>query len=125
MGFLFAFSLGVFSVAWWQELPGQLLYLLALTAFSLISGCLLKFWSSMRWARPVMLIICYLWGSGWGLIAAYQTLGHLLPDSLDRRDLLVQGTIVGLVDSDKQRSRFHLRVDGAHTEKEADTKVSL
>ena len=125
MGFLFAFSLGVFSVAWWQELPDQLLYLLALTAFSLISGCLLKFWSSMRWARPVMLIICYLWGSGWGLIAAYQTLGHLLPDSLDRRDLLVQGTIVGLVDSDKQRSRFHFRVDGAHTEKEADTKVNL
>ncbi len=43
MGFLFAFSLGVFSVAWWQQLPDQNLMLFALAALSLI-------WGVLRWS---------------------------------------------------------------------------
>ena len=65
------------------------------------------------------LIVAYFWGAGWGLLVAYQTLSHQLPQTLDRQDLLVTGTIVGLVDSNDRRSKFHFRVDSAFSQGKA------
>ena len=116
MGFLFAFSLGVFSVAWWQQLPDQNLMLFALAALSLIWGVLRWVCGRRLWVATMLLMLSYLWGSCWGLQAAYQSLGHQLPEALDRQEFVVTGTIVGLVDSNNQRSRFDFRVDSINGE---------
>ena len=68
------------------------------------------------WVATMLLMLSYLWGSCWGLQAAYQSLGHQLPEALDRQEFVVTGTIVGLVDSNNQRSRFDFRVDSINGE---------
>lgn len=115
MGFLFAFSLGVFSVAWWQQLPDANLYLAALALLTLVAAAVRWFCGRRTWSGALLVLISYLWGSGWGLQAAYHSLGHQLSEPLDRQEFLVTGSIVGLVDSNKQRSRFEFRVDSAHS----------
>ena len=124
MGFLFAFSLGVFSVAWWQQLPDQNLMLFALAALSLIWGVLRWVCGRRLWVATMLLMLSYLWGSCWGLQAAYQSLGHQLPEALDRQEFVVTGTIVGLVDSNNQRSRFDFRVDSINGEQSAHSAIS-
>ena len=119
MRYLFTFSLGVFSVAWWPQLPEQRLYMMGLALGTLAVVLLSRLGRGQRGTLLLRLIVAYFWGAGWGLLVAYQTLSHQLPQALDRQDLLVTGTIVGLVDSNDQRSKFHFRVDSAFSQGKA------
>ena len=119
MRYLFTFSLGVFSVAWWPQLPQLWLYVVGLLLSTLISVLLRMLGRGHKVIAASGLIVVYFWGAGWGLVAAYQTLSHQLPQALDRENLLVTGTIVGLVDSNDRRSKFHFRVDSAFSQGKA------
>ena len=125
MGFLLAVSLGVFSVAWWQQLPDQTFYTVAVAMLTLAFIPLAWRCGPQRWVQAVALIIGCLWGSVWGLLAAYHSLDNQLPETLDRQELLVTGTIVGLVESSSQRSRFDFRVDSALKSTSPQRPISL
>ena len=58
-----------------------------------------------------MLLVISGWGSLWGLWSAYDLLDHQLPAELQGQDLLVSGTVIGLVDRDERRSRFSFAID--------------
>ena len=59
-----------------------------------------------------MLLVIFGWGSLWGLWSAHDLLGHQLPAELQGQDLMVTGTVIGLVDRDDRRSRFSFAIDG-------------
>ena len=114
MGSILAVSVGIYSVAWWPSLPSLALYFLACLTVSLVAILCRQFSSrhsvyrstdALRW------FVMALWGGCWGLISAHQLLGEQLPGSMDREGFIVTGHIIGLVDSDHQRSRFRFVVE--------------
>jgi competence protein ComEC len=125
MGFLFVFSLGVFSVAWWQQLPDETLYLASLALLAVIFAAVRWLCGPSAWRAALILVLACLWGSGWGVLAANHSLGQLLPEALDGEQLQVTGSIVGLVDSNSQRSRFYFRVDTASSPVTTQKPVNL
>ena len=108
MGFLAALSTGIFSVAWWPALPDLCWYVVLICLLSVVVGCCP--WS-IRLKSVAMLLVISGWGSLWGLWCAYDLLDHQLPAELQGQDLLVSGTVIGLVDRDERRSRFSFAID--------------
>ena len=102
MSYLLMFSLGIFSTAWWPTLP-TLGFI-----FSLML-CSLPLWFAAK-LRP---LLCALLGILWGLLSAQLLVKESLPPAFDGEDILLTGTIVGLVDSNAKRSRFAFYVDSA------------
>ncbi len=99
---LWAFALGVFSVAFWPALPdGQ--WLVAV-AFPVIAG--LCFPASRV---PAAIALGCLYGCLWG---AMQTAGTL-PVSLDKTDYRVTGTVKGMPERNSRRVRFLFDVESA------------
>ena len=108
MGFLAALSIGVFSVAWWPALPDLYWYIALICLLSVVIGfCPL----SSRIKSMALLPAIFGWGSIWGLWSAYDLLDHQLPAELQGQDLVVTGTVTGLVDRDDRRSRFSFAID--------------
>lgn len=115
MVLLLGLSAGIFSVAWWPQLPSQAAFLLGMTA---VCGALalLRLRSSKSLVKTAIAVfIGFGIGSCWGLISAYQLLHKQLPQSMDGGDFIVSGTVVGLVDSNSLRSRFTFAVQTAET----------
>jgi hypothetical protein len=108
MGFLTALSVGIFSVAWWPALPDLCWYVVLICLLSVVVGYCP--WSS-RLKSVAMLLVISGWGSLWGLWSAYDLLDHQLPVELQGQDLLVTGTVIGLVDRDERRSRFSFAIN--------------
>ena len=108
MRFLLAISTGIFSVAWWPQLPDFICYFGLISVLSLIIGC-----SFLRWRlnKLLLIILCVAWGSLWGVWSGYRLLDHQLPAHLDTAVLSLTGTVIGLVQSDERRSRFTVAVD--------------
>lgn len=84
MVFLLAFSVGIFSVAGWPELPIQEHYLGAVALFSALIVYPLWVCRSHYLAKWGKLFVCILWGSCWGLVCTHKTLALQLPEDLGR-----------------------------------------
>jgi|TARA_B110000908_G_scaffold172325_1_gene239067 competence protein ComEC len=125
MVFLLAFSVGIFSVAGWPELPIQEHYLGAVALFSALIVYPLWVCRSHYLAKWGKLFVCILWGSCWGLVCAHKTLALQLPEDLGRQDFLVTGSIVGLVETSVRHSRFRFDVDSATSLSEPGRLVNL
>ena len=102
MSFLLMLSLGIFSVAWWPTLP-------TLGSIFGLMLCSLPLW----FAAKLRLLLCALLGILWGLLSAQLLVKDSLPAAFEGEDILLTGTIVGLVDSNAKRSRFAFYVDSA------------
>ena len=102
MSYLIMLSVGIFSVAWWSSLP------------SLGSIFVVLLFSLPLWAvAKLRLPLCLLLGILWGLFSGHLLIKDSLPAAFDGEDILLTGTIVGLVDSNAKRSRFAFYVDSA------------
>ncbi|MBQ0713135.1 MAG: DNA internalization-related competence protein ComEC/Rec2 [Porticoccus sp.] len=97
---VYSFSLGIFSVGLWPQLPG---------ISWLIGGffvCI--FMHALRFKLFVFLAWGLLYGACWGQYA----LSHQLPEEVSPSDFLVTGEVVGLPVSDGRRVRFNFRLRG-------------
>jgi competence protein ComEC len=99
---LVVLTVGIFSVAWWSLLP-------SLEASLVVLVCCIPLWTVGKLKLPLF----FLLGVFWGICCAHLLLKHSLPEEFDGEDILLSGTIVGLVDSNSKRSRFSFRVDSA------------
>ena len=116
MRFLLATSIGIFSVAWWPQLPDFIGYLGLISVLSIIVGCGFLRWrlNKILSGAPrsvVCFVLCFAWGSLWGVWSGYRLMSHQLPAHMDTQVLSLTGTVSGLVHSDERRSRFSLAVD--------------
>jgi len=109
MGFLAALSTGIFSVAWWPTLPDLYWSIAFICLLSVAVSCCPL---GSRLKSVAMLLVIFGWGSLWGLWSAHDLLDHQLPAELQGQDLMVTGTVIGLVDRDDRRSRFSFAIDG-------------
>lgn len=89
---MFCMALGIASVAWLPQLPSPELLLIA--ALPLLASC--------RWHKRGWWIGCVaLWlGVGWGSGFGHYIRSGILPVELEQHSLLVQGRLVGLVESE-------------------------
>ena len=96
-----SFFFGVLFLQQWANLPSEFVLLMAalLAAFSWYFSC----------RRIAYFMIGFLWAS---LIALYYSNQILLPE-LQGKELLVQGEIIGLTNSNKRRVRFDFKVTKA------------
>ncbi len=101
MSYLVVFAVGIFCVAWWPVLPSAGLTLAVLCCATPLVVAANR--------RPV----CLLMGIGWGVFCGHLLIERTLPAAFDGKDILLTGTIVGLVDSNAKRSRFAFVVDTA------------
>lgn len=99
------FATGVLGFALTPSLPSPLWLLL--TPLLLVLIC------ASRFAGHIALqcSACLLLGALWGLAMGHWHLSHTLPEQLAGEDLVVQGQLVGLPDSDVRRERALMRVD--------------
>ena len=116
MRFLLATSIGIFSVAWWPQLPDFIWYFGLISVLSIIVGYgfLRGRLNKILFGTPcsvLCFVLCFAWGSLWGVWSGYRLLSHQLPAHMDAEVLSLTGTVIGLVYSDERRSRFSLAVD--------------
>ena len=98
----YLFATGIFSVAFWSQLPPLWVILLFVLA-----GLLLR----RFWVPSSFLLLGMAYGCLWG----YDTLGHQLPDELIATDFTVIGEVYGIPVRDGRRVQFNLRLDEAST----------
>lgn len=95
-------ALGVVFLAQLPSMPDAV-FVSFLPAFMLLA------WLSAP-ARPVALFAC---GLLWALLRAQCLLVAILPESLEGRTLVVNGTVAGLPSGDARRLRFDFQISGA------------
>lgn len=103
-GALVSAAMGIALSAYLPRLPS----LTVLATLLLLTVVLL--WRAPLWRQ---LIAFALAGLCWGTLSGHWQLLHRLPASLSGADIQVQGTVVGLPDSDARRERVRLRVEQA------------
>jgi competence protein ComEC len=127
MIYLCAISAGIFSVAFYTVLPSMQFYL------GLFSGISLS-WvavecSSLRIKGFIKSTLCLAlllgFGSAWGVFCAYGVMSHQLPDTLDRHDFLVTGTVSKVLKADKIRTNFSVIVHSAYDMEGANNSIPL
>mgnify|MGYP001568778711 FL=1 len=78
------------------------------------------------WNAPKLrLLFSLLMGISLGLISGHLLIKDSLPAAFDGEDILLTGTIVGLVDSNAKRSRFSFRVDSARAVADSSCEIAL
>ena len=107
MSYLIMLAVGIFSVAWWPRLPDPGFSFTVLLCTVLL--CALPLWAVPKLRLP----LCLLPGIFWGIFSGHLLIKDSLPAAFDGEDILLTGTIVGLVDSNAKRSRFAMHVDSA------------
>ena len=113
MSYLLSMGIGIFSVAFFPSLPSMPSYLVLVIVFVLLLGV-----ASFLCKEPGDVIsrlmlshsFCLALGIGWGIFAGHQLSCHQLPDSLDKQQFLVKGSVVGLVESEPERLRFKFAI---------------
>ena len=112
MIYLLAISAGIFSVAFYPALPNIQSYAVWLSLISLVWVAIeYSKLSIVRYARAIFRLSLLLgWGAAWGFYCAHEVLNHQLPDTLDRHDFLVSGTIAKVLKADKLRTNFEVTV---------------
>ncbi len=106
MGYLLAFSVGVFTSALWPRLPSISLTLVLLSVAAIIS--LVLFRAGCRRSGGLLLSVAI--GISYGLFYGHWLLQQQLPSGLDRATVRITGSIVGLPVSDSQSVRFKFLV---------------
>ncbi len=97
-----SFFFGVLFLQQWANLPSEFILLMA--------GLLAVFSWYFSYRRITYFMIGFLWAS---LIALYYSNQILLPE-LQGKELLVQGEVIGLTNSNKRRVRFDFKVTKAN-----------
>jgi competence protein ComEC len=118
MSYLAMLSLGIFSIAWWPVLP-------SLEIIFAMMVCSIPLCHSLWAASKLRLIFFLLVGISLGLISGHLLIKDSLPRAFDGEDILLTGTIVGLVDSNAKRSRFSFRVDSARAVADSSQEIAL
>ncbi|MEH6466163.1 MAG: DNA internalization-related competence protein ComEC/Rec2, partial [Porticoccus sp.] len=95
---VYSFSLGIFSVGFWPQLPETYWLVGIFAACILLHGLRLKLLAFLGWG--------ILYGVCWG----QYMLSHQLPEELSPSDFLVTGEVVGLPVNDGRRVRFDFRL---------------
>ncbi|MEH6616913.1 MAG: DNA internalization-related competence protein ComEC/Rec2 [Porticoccus sp.] len=95
---VYSFSLGIFSVGLWPQLPETYWLVGGFSACILLHGLRLKLLAFLGWG--------ILYGVCWG----QYMLSHQLPEEFSPSDFLVAGEVVGLPVSDGRRIRFDFRL---------------
>jgi competence protein ComEC len=111
-------SLGIFSIAWWPVLPGLEIIFAAMV-------CSIPVCISLWNAPKFRLLFSLLMGISLGLISAHLVVKNSLPVAFDGEDIVLTGTIVGLVDSNAKRSRFSFHVDSARPVADSSHEIAL
>ena len=114
MSYLLASAAGIFLVAFFPSLPSVPLYLVLVAAFALLLAVVtVVFRKSDDLVGRLIAshALCLALGIGWGIMSGHQLLDHQLPDSLDKQQFLITGTVVGLVDNQPKRQRFNFEVN--------------
>jgi competence protein ComEC len=114
MSYMVMLSVGIFSVAWWPGLPSFEVSLVMLV-------CSIPLWAIGRLKLP----LCLFMGMLWGIFSAHLLLADVLPAEFDGEDVLLSGTIVGLVDSNAKRSRFAFSVDSAQLLSDSSQQIAI
>jgi competence protein ComEC len=118
MSYLAMLSLGIFSIAWWPLLP-------RLEIIFAVMVCSIPLCISLWAALKLRLLFTLLMGVSLGLISGHLLIKDSLPTAFDGEDILLTGTIVGLVDSNAKRSRFSFRVDSALPAVDSSCEIAL
>ena len=95
-------ALGVVFLAQLPRVPDAVLV-------CLLPVCMVWAWLDAA-SRPLALFVC---GLLWALLRAQYLLGGVLPESLEGRTLVVDGTVVGLPGADARRLRFDFQISRA------------
>jgi competence protein ComEC len=127
MTYLLAVSIGIFSVAFFPELPDFSDYMLALAS---INGI----WITILWVKPVitqrikqttLVILLYFWGVAWGGGQAVNIDDSQLKMELHGADFLVSGLVLEVTEDDERRTSFNFLVRNAHLFSDSKHKVGL
>ena len=114
MSYLLTTAAGIFLVAFFPSLPSVLLYLALVAVFALLLAIVTVVFRKPDDAIGRLIAshaLCLALGIGWGIMSGHQQLAHQLPDSLDKQQFLISGTVVGLVDNQPKRQRFNFVVN--------------
>ena len=114
MLYLLTISLGIFFVSYLPVLPNGQVCLAITVALSaglwIIRRC--RHIATVPYSQSIIAcVLCFAWGVCWAVMLGHQTLSQQLPDSLDKQEFTVTGSVVGLVDEQKHRMRFELAVE--------------
>lgn len=99
-GCLLSFCVGVIALRWFSHLP-PLLPLLGFTAGFALLGI------RWTWLRPLSALVL---GLGWASVVASALLGDDLPRNLQKKDVLLTGSVVGTPTVSDYSQRFEFKV---------------
>ncbi|MDG0970026.1 MAG: DNA internalization-related competence protein ComEC/Rec2 [Porticoccaceae bacterium] len=127
MTYLLALSIGIFSVAFFSELPDLRDYLIVLAS---ING----FWIIFLWVKPfsvlrikqtILMFLLYFWGVAWGIFQAVNIDDTQLKVALHGADFLVSGLVLEVIEDDERRTSFNFLVHNAFLVSDSKQKVEL
>ena len=104
MFFLLAIVVGVFTASF-SPIFIPPAYLVAVLIFLLF-----LFISIGKWS---FLLVSLILGLFWGFYQGYMEFASQLPQSMDKHEFLIRGSVIGLVQSQDQRLRFKFSIDTA------------
>jgi len=127
MIYLLGISIGIFSVAWYPQLPGVVTHCISvlLATIAWIVACHYFSEISIRIKQGTKFFLFLAWGSCWGVFSGHQLLQHQLPDSLDKHDFSITGHVQQVLSDSEKHVRFVVLVDSAYEVGQPDNPVPL
>lgn len=110
---IYGLILSIFSVVLFPQLPPLRWVLLSLVLVVLLLGWLILWLRAKTLYAGLLISQCFLaisCGVGYGIVWGHISLSHQLPDSLTPVDVSVRGRVIGLPDTNPQRTKFQLRL---------------
>ncbi|MGK0293390.1 MAG: hypothetical protein ACI9U1_001786, partial [Porticoccaceae bacterium] len=127
MIYLLGISIGIFSVAWYPQLPDVAAHCISILLVTIIwMGVCYGFSEiSTPIKKVTKFFLLMAWGSCWGLLSGHQLLRHQLPDSLDKHDFSITGHVQQILSHSDEHVRFVVLIDSAHELGQPDDPVLL
>lgn len=127
MIYLLGISIGIFSVAWYPQLPTVIAHCISVLVATIIWMGVCHGFSEIptRIKKGAKFFLLMAWGSCWGVFSGHQLLQHQLPDSLDKHDFSITGNVQQILSNSDKHLRFIVLVDSAHQLGQPDDPVPL
>ena len=127
MIYLLGISIGIFSVAWYPQLPDVVAHCISILLVTIIWMGVCHGFSEIPTPikKVAKFFLLMAWGSCWGVLSGHQLLRHQLPDSLDKHDFSITGHVQQILSNSDEHVRFVVLIDSAHQLGQPDDPVPL